>query len=480
MVRPLPISLGRGSNKADHGQAGLASFENCFAKDLGEEGKSSFTVQVINGCEEFAVVNTAGIETMFGMEFLLLTVAGNVLSSVSLDGGAVTEVGGLLGDGLVTMAANRRTPDPQVAIVRGSLWYVFSNGILTAGSDADLPPPIYVVEILGYFVFLIEDGRWFISSNNDILIDALDFAEAEASADKNVAAAVRGRTLFIFGTRSIEAWDVSGDATFPFAFTTSINMGCYAAGSVRNALIWQSGRMSDTVIWAATDQNGGYAGIFMLDGYQAVPISTTEVDNAVRDEPLKSSIRSMAWTEDGLPYYAIAGSTFTMVYAGKTGRWHRRYSGTGGRWYANCCAQFGSKLLFGHHSNGKVYESRHDLMDEAGNVIVMTIQPPPINTWPLSFKVPAIYIDMLVGVGKISGNEMDADPNLIVDYTTDGGVTWSAERKLPMGRIGENYRKLRVPALGRFGPSGFTLRMRCSARVSRGMQQLAIDVVPLR
>lgn len=479
MGNPIPISMGRGSNAARQGLSGLAMFENAYVEDLGESGKTSFTAQCINGWRDFATLETGAITKQIVVSQLLLAICGNYLFSVTYDGGVVTKVGGITGTGPATMAVNRKTPDAQVAIVRDGLWYIFEAGILTQGTDPDLPPPLFVVEVLGYFVFLIEDGRWFISSNNGSAIDPLDFAEAEASADKNVAAAVRGRTLIIMGQRTTEFWDVNGDATFPFGFTAAINMGCYAAGSVANFNLQQGNSTADTIVWAATDRNGAYAGVVALNGYTPTIISTPQVDRAIRDEPTKSSISAMAWTEDGHPFYAISGSSFTLVYDGKTGEWHGRRSRNKQAWNALSHCHFGDKVIFGHRTNGKLYESVNGLFDEAGDEIVFRIQPPPITMWPRRFQVGAVYIDMVPGQGRVTTDTDAANPKVFVDYSKDGGISWGPQRQYELGQVAQAYKRIVVRALGRFDHNGLTLRITCSARVVRALQQLAIDAEAL-
>lgn len=479
MANPNPVSIGRGSQAARQGLAGLSLFENAYVEDLGEQGKTSFTAQVINGCEEFASTNGEPVYKQLPLGSILLVVAGITLLTINQDGTTVTTVGGIPGDGPVTMAANRKTPDAQVAIVRSGMWHIYEGGTLTQGADPDLPPPIMVVEILGYFVFLIEDGRWFISENNGTTIDALDFAEAESSSDKNVAAAVRGRTLIIMGERTTEFWDVNGNAVFPFGFTAGISIGCYAAGSVCKSTVKQGNAFVDTIIWAATDDKGAYAGVVMLTGYSPVPISTAEVDRAIRDEPDKSSISAMAWTEDGHLFYSISGSSFTKVFDGKTGEWHGRKSRGEKHWYALSHAHFGDRVLFGHRDNGKIYESRADLKDEAGDEIVFRIQPPPIHMWPHRFQVAALYLDMIPGVGVTSTVETDSAPKLLLDYSKDGGRSWSAQRQYELGATGITSRRIIARQMGRFDPNGLTVRITCSARVVRALQQMAVEAIPL-
>jgi hypothetical protein len=478
----VPISMGRGSNKARFGQGGATQFVNAYVEDMGEAGKTSFSAYAINGWNAFASLpNGNGVRRMLGVDDVLLAVANRLLFSTNAFGTAVTTIGGIPSDGFVTMAHNRKTPNKQVAIVCDGLWFIYEGGTLTQGSDTDLPPPIFVVESDGYFFFLIQDGRWFLAGPNEGLsIDPLDFAEAEASSDKNVAAAVRGRTFIPFGEKSAEFWDPNGDPIFPYSRTTAIDVGCYAAGTVANLLVTKGGTARDMVIFAGTNKEGAYAGIMALDGYQPTVISSPEVDRLVRDEPNKAALRCLAWTEDAHSYYTLSGTSFSTTWDGKTGEWHDRRSISSPRWNAGCVVQFGGMTLFGHQTSNTIANSLPDVFDENGSPIVWQIQPPPIHMYPKWFKVNTVYVDMITGVGLNSGNDDDDQPELVFDYSKDGGVSWAVARRIPLGGMNERYRRVKIRSLGRFDHNGVTLRFRCSAKVVKGLQQLAIDATPLK
>lgn len=482
MSEPIPVAFGRGSNRARHGQGGIARFVNAYVEDMGEEGKTSFSAFAINGWQLFATLSGGGaLRRMAVVDNTLLAVAGRTLFSVNAAGTNVTAVGGIFADGMVTMAHNRKTPFKQVVIVSDGLWWLYEGGGLTQGSDADLPAPIYVVEIDGYFVFIIADGRFFIAGPNEgSEIDPLDFAEAEASSDGNVAAAVRGRTLIIMGERSTQFWDPNGSEDFPFSPTTSIDVGCYAAGSVANLLVTRGDAVVDTVIYAATDKHGSYCGIVALDGYTASIISTPEVDRLIRDEVSKANLMAMAWTEDARPFYAISGTDFTVTWDGKSKEWHHRKSPGSNRWNASCVAQLADQVLFGHRTESEIFKSLPTVFTEDGQPIVWQIQPPPIHIWPKSFKIDELQLDMITGVGLNSGNDDDDDPELVIDYSKDGGDSWAVQRRASLGQQAQRKTRVKERWFGRFDHNGVTFRFRCSAAVVKGLQQMALRTTALR
>lgn len=476
MADPIPISLGQGSNVSRNGLEGVAEFVNAYVEELGEGGKVQFPIYAINGLESFATLTSgAGTRAMLPLDSRLLAVAGRLLFSVSA-GGVVATVGGIPSDGFVTMARNRRTPNPQVAIVCDGLWFIYEGGTLTQGTDTDLPPPICVVEMDGFFVFLIADGRWFISGIDDGgTIDGLDFSRASTSADPLVMGAARGRDLVLLGLNSTEFHQNTGGEDFPFTLTTSIDMGCFAAGSVANITIIRGGQAADTLMWAATDSQGGYLGIVLLNGYTPAVVSTSEVDRLMRDETDPASIRAMAWTEDGHPFYAISGTSFTRVYDARTGDWHARKSYNSSRWRASCHAQFGAAHIFGDYTTTALYRSQPTVYSEASEPIIWTVSAPPIHMFPHRFRVNAIHIDALTGVGLVSSTEAQANPVLMLDYSRDGGASYGAQRQCALGRAGQRHTRIKERSFGIFDKNGMTLRMSCSANVIKGVLGAAIE-----
>jgi hypothetical protein len=477
MADPIPIQLGRGTNKGRHEQEGVASLVNCYVERLGEGGKVEWPIYAINGFDSFATLgatDAADVRAMLALDTQVLVVAGSVLYSTNEAGTPVTTVGGVLSDGFVTMARNRRSPNPQVVIVCDGLWFLYEGGSVSQGSDTDLPAPIAVVEIDGYFVFLISDGRWFISGIDDTTVDGLDFTEAQSSPDRNVMAAVRGRELIIMGERSLEFYvDNAGSEDFPFTRIQTASIGCFSAGSVQK-IIAQAGSAVDTVIWAATDNKGSYAGILVLDGYSGRKISTPEVDRLILAEPSPASIRSMSWTEDGHAFYAISGTSFTKVFdtmflGSPEAGWHDRKSYGLDRWRAQCHAQIGQTHIFGDYATNKLYKSNRATYSEPTSPIVAEVVTPPVHMFPHPFVVDALYIDALTGVGVNSATESDADPQLMLDYSDDGGATFGGERMVDLGADAQRHVSIRETEFGMFGANGVSFRMRCSAAVAKGL-----------
>lgn len=481
MGDPVPISLGSGSSEGRYGQEGIANFVNCYVEQLGEGGKVQWPIYAINGTTSFATLPLGGgIRSMLTLNNTLLALSGRILFSMDANGNNITAVGGIPSDGFATMARNRQSPNPQVVIVCDGSWFIYQNGVLSVGNDSDLPPPVCVVNVNGYFVFPIADGRWFISSIDDTAVDGLDFTSANFSADPNVMAAVRGRELIIFGTQSMQFYVDNASADFPFSLVQTANIGCYAAGSVAKIIIQSGNNASDSVIWAATDHKGGYAGVMVMSGYSGSKISTPKIDSLIRDEPDPTSIRAFAWTEDGHSFYCITGTSFSRTWDSNTGKWHSRKSYGLDRWRMSCHAQIGQSHIFGDYNSNVLYVSDPSLFTENGQPIATEIVTPPVHMFPNPFTIDTLYMDVMTGVGVNSDTDSDANPQLMLDYSDDGGASFGGLRHVDLGADGQKYVNLDERAFGRFTYNGVSFRLRCSAAVAKGILQLAVDAKKLK
>lgn len=475
----VDVALARTSNPSRTGHDGVAKLVNAYVKDLGPQAKHGITIEAFPGLRTFAtLINGGESRAHVVVNTTLYAVSGPNVYSVDTSGTA-TLLGSIEGSGLVTMAANRRQPDPQIGIVvSDGLYYIVENNILTQVSDPDLQPPIAIFERDGYFIFVHRSGRFSYSAINDgTMIDGLDFATAESRADLNVTGATRGTDNLIFGTQTLEFWRNTGDADAPFERIQSVNIGAYSAGSVAEVTAVINKQTVDSVAWAATDEHGAYLGIMLLSGYSAIKISEEAQDRALRDEPDPLTIRSMTFSEEGHTFYVITGSSFSWAYDTTLGSWSERKSYGLPRWRAQSYAQFAGKHIVGDYATNTLYEMRSDLSDEAGSPLVMTVQTPPVHAFPFGLQHHALYVDATPGVGLNSASPELLEPQMLVDWSDDGGATWSGQRSIALGREGERAKRIMTRRLGQ--ARSRTYRLTVSAAVVRTLSNAKADVTQL-
>ena len=102
-----PLQLGIRSNPTRYSHEGNARLTNCYAEQLGEEGKNPWAIYAIPGFIAFSTIGTnAETRAMLEVEGTLYVVSGQSLYRIDIFGNA-TSIGAIGTDGLVTIARNR-------------------------------------------------------------------------------------------------------------------------------------------------------------------------------------------------------------------------------------------------------------------------------------------------------------------------------------------------------------------------------------
>ncbi|MEQ8822752.1 MAG: hypothetical protein RIC14_00080 [Filomicrobium sp.] len=458
----VPISLGMRSNRSRHGHEGGSGFVNCYAENIGEEGKSQYAVYACDGLDSYATVTGSGVRAMQGVEGEgLYVAAGRTINHIDPAGNAVP-IGGIISDGLVSMARNRAAT-AQVGICSDGIFKIAQGTAIASVTDPDLPPANSVCGMDGYFILTTPDGRYFITEINDgFSIDGLDFANAEANPDGLVRGFVRNRDLCLFGNRSTEFHQNTGGSDFPFTRTTSTDVGCLSGASVAT--------VDQTVAWVAHDGT-----VRLLNGYQGQIISTHEVERLIDGDPNKDSIVGFSWARRGHVFYTLNGTNWTKTFDVGTNRWHDRESDGSSRWRIGSQHNFGGQDIFGDIETGELFTMNPDTYSEGGNPIIMQIETPPVTSFPHRMIHNELMIDVIPGVGLNTTDEHNRDPKIILDYTEDGGATWSTERHISVGVQGQVKRRVRARRLGLAREDGRAYRLTMSAEVVRGVMAMAVD-----
>lgn len=459
-----PISLGTQSNRARYGHQGTARLINCYTEKVGEEGKSPVSVHAVDGFDAFATPAVAGaVRSMLSLsDSDLYAVIGRLMYRVDSSGSA-TSLGGIPSDGFCSMARNR-SATPQIAIVCDGLYFKVEGGALTQIFDPDLPPPTSVCNLNGYFVFQLKDGRMFSSELDSENVLATDFTTASSKPDGGVIAWVRGQELLSGGTESIEAWADQGGETFALSRVTNVkrsedqkDIGVKSAASVAESY------------FVGSDNT-----VRVISGYQAQRVSSHYLERLIEAETDPSTIRGFSWGSAGHTFYAVTGSTWTYVYDSTTSLWHERKSYGRDNWRISHATQFGNAVIFGDDANGKLYRNNATTNTEAGEFLVCEVWMPPVHAEPYRLRHNALYVDVVPGVGIASGATENADPQLMMDYSDDGGATFSTQRTASLGTEGNRLRRVRFNRLGVARTR--TYRLSISASVARSIGQISLDM----
>lgn len=434
-----PIQLPLRTNQARDTAAGSAKLVNCYSTPIGEDSKAASPVYACDGWSSFSTLTSGGVTRgMINLnDSLLWVMSGGNLYSVTT-GGTATNRASVATSGTAYFARNRAaTPDIMMVTSDGLTRTISGTTVTTPSYHADIDSNLFnsVCQHDGYFVITKSDGEFYITGIDNVAIDALDFAKASTYADGLVRGLPRGRDIALAGSSSIEFWQNTGNADFPYQRVHVANFGTYAAPAMVNVVAVVDSAMVDTIIWPATDPAGGFAGVFMLGGYDARKISNWEVDNAIRTAT-KSAIRAYAYPSQGDTFYCITdAATFSYEFNCRTGAWHQRKgSGLNFAQTVDACV-FNNSVIFGDYTSGLLYQQ-----STAG--------------------VP----------GSASLVSLRTSKN--------NGTTWTTARTKAVGTSSNRAQRAKFTALGQSREDGFQLELKITNAYVEGSNAIDATVIP--
>lgn len=325
----------------------------------------------------------------------------------------------------------------QLILVDGPYGYFYDFTTLAYNqiTDPAFPGATQVTFQDGYFIFIKPNsGQFFISGLNAVTFDALDIASSEGSPDNIVATVSDHRDLWMFNEQTVEVFYDSGAALFPFERVQGayIEVGCAAAFSVA--------KMNNTVIWLGKDERGTGI-VYMAAGYQPTRISTHAVEQAIQKYGDISDAVAYTYQENGHYFYVLnfTNANTSWVFDSSTKLWHERIyynQGAPERHRANSHAFAYSTHVVGDYQNGNLYQLSTDFKDDNGNALIRKRAAPHITDGLTRLSHHSFQLDIETGTG-LDGIGQGTDPQAMLRWSDDGGHTWSNEKWVSIGKIGQ-------------------------------------------
>lgn len=395
-----------------------AKLVNAFSEKADGDKTADFAIMAIPGLVLFSDISGAAVRGIHRMINQLYAVVGSTLYSVS-SGGVATPLGTIGGTSPVRIVDN----GTQLAIHGGPLGqtgYILDGGTVYT-QPTNLPPVSDVTYIDGYFVWCVANSDQFIISalNDGLSYDPLDVATVEGAPDYLVGVVNDHRELQFYGTDTVEIWYNNGDADFPFARQGNafIERGCID----KNSLV----KIDNSVMFIGDDRV-----CYRLNGYDPVRISTHAIEYHLGRA---SYYRAFTTTLDGHKIYAVNTDAGCFVYDAATGAWHERKSFGKDNYRVSCATTAYGTTIVGDGYTGKLYTLDLDDYTENGEIIPIEVEIPTIEQNRERLTLYALEIYCETGVGTA----LDPDPQIIMQYSKDGGRTWSNEMWRTLGAVGE-------------------------------------------
>jgi hypothetical protein len=235
---------------------------------------------------------------------------------------------------------------------------------------------------------------------------------------------------------------------FPFERINGafIEQGCAAKFS--------PAKMDNTVYWLTSDERG-YGTVQRAQGYQPQRISTHAVEFAIGQMSRIDDAVAYTYQQEGHSFYVLNFPTAqqTWVFDASTSLWHQR------AWRdpadnvlkqdrAICQMAFAGETLVGDNANGNIYVLDLEYFTDNGDPISRIRACSHLADPEYRYQFfDSLQVDMQTGVGLVVGQ--GSDPQAILQWSDDGGYSWSNELWASIGKIGERRTRVKWRRLGR-------------------------------
>lgn len=413
----------------------------------------NYFLRVSDGISQGILIGRSGLvpETSLGGRVRAMVDNNGVLFAVAA--GAVWKVIGITAtkvgdvpDGPAVMAAS----GPEVAIVVGGGYYICDGTTTTQYATGALTTASSVVYQDGYFVVTgssagRDDALTVSALNDGTKFDATDFAFAENAPDEIKGAINDHGELWLFGSKTIEAWYNSGDVDFPFARNNGAQKerGCLNGQTIA--------KEDNSVFWIGQDRVAYRSG-----GGNPEVISNREIEEILADAVID---RAYTFKDRGHKFYAIRLSGRpTLCFDLTTGLWSERSTGVEDEEWIATSAENVSGVQYIGTTTGKICAlSENVFTDDGAMVRAEAVSVPAEMPYP-GRAVNSVEISLNVGT-------VDASGQIMLQTTKDGRI-WGVEKWRSLGSLGSYQKTPRWRGLGRFTPR-FQVRVRITDPVNR-------------
>ena len=403
---------------------------NSYLEPAPPAAKTAAAVVACFGIKDFLSFGTGPMRGAEIVNNLGYVVSGTQLYSVTA-GGLVTPLGSIPGAGPIFIDGD----GSHVMVTVNGPSYLWDGAVTAQITDPDFPGYEWVAFLDGYMVGGPGDGRVYVNHTafDPSGWDALDFASAEAAPDDVVVGIVDHRELFLFGRQTTEVWYNSGDPAFPLSRTSS---GFMEIGTTSK---YGPAKIDNSIFFPATDGT-----VRRVNGYTPVRISQTAMEQAIAKYAAQECVGS-TWIENGHSMYGLTYNEATWVYDVSTQLWHERQSYGYSNWRAAFVLRGNNTTYVGDRTSNKLGILDAGTFTEWGDTLVSQVAAPAIAQDNLLIPHASLELVFEQGVGTTGQGE---DPRVMLDWSDDGGRTWSNEIWRQLGKAGDFRRAALFNRLG--------------------------------
>lgn len=449
-----------GYGKSQSPIADCSTLQNLYVERAQNPGsKSAAWLYPTPGMREFGSVTETGGKRIFSTaasDSRVFAVIGTKLYEVLADGNT-TERGTVATDSNPATICTNGDGGQQLFITAGGNGYCYDLLTNTLTQVAFLNGKATQAGFIGgyFLVFDLLTGTVYQSDLYDgLTFDPLNFFQRNTQADDWSAMFVMSwAQVFLPGTKTRDTYYNSG--TFPIPFAPS-QSGTQTEGCAATFSVCECGQQ---IAWLGTTAQGGYK-VFAASGYQASVISTNAIEFALSrytQEDLSHAVGE-SYTDQGHDFYLLTVGDTTFCFDFATGEWHTRRtfldatSGQLGPWRARFhCFGF-NKHLWLDVNSGTIYQSDIEFTTDVDDLPIQRQRTTPsVCLANQVLDVGDIELKMQVGVGNAgaaAATDPGVNPQIGLEISRDGGLTWGRQRFAAVGRQGQYLLRVRWQSNG--------------------------------
>ena len=323
----------------------------------------------------------------------------------------------------------------DISIYSGQNGYVYNTTNNTLTQIPDFQGSIACGFLDQYMIGLRPDGTfWFTSDVGDALsFSTFDTYSSEASPDILVGLAVTTREVWVFNKSTIEIFYNAGQQ-FERNNGAVIQRGCMANNSIQV--------VNGIPFWLGDDGR-----VYMANGYQAQPISTSAIEAEFAKSADLTNCHSYQWESRGHVVYCLTiNDGMAFCYDLATQIWHRRESFLSRNSNAWAVVRVGNSqyCIDRNTSNIYLFDWNYYRDDDAFNTLVCKRRTQYYHAngqW-----MRCNVLELIMNTGDVPPNTTS---EVLLRYSDDSGRNWSNYRKVTLGATGEYAKDIRFYNLGR-------------------------------
>ena len=466
---PLPIPFR--TNPGLGQDARTAKVLNAYAEFGDEEGKSRIRLLPVAGMKPFGTENGTGCRGMMYLEdeSLLYAVQGARLFKVEEDK-TITSLGFIAGSKPPFMARND-ADNQQIVIVSEGKAYVVEQGVLTSkrytqtivNDDGTETEEVLnfsgVAYAGGYFMFWLDNGKFYVSDLQSTEVNSLQFATAEGDPDGLTAIHGTVNSAYLIGPDTIEVWSITGQE-FPFRRVSGAHLqfGSRSPHTIKD--------FNNAVVMVCSDNV-----VRLVSGYSYKDISSKEVSDLIEAEEDKSNLVGFTHIRGENKFYVLQGTGWTREYNAATGFWSTRGDVFENQWHCIHHARAWNKDIYGDLITGQLFEGDYNLFTDDSKPLAWGFDTPLIHDAPNGLAFASVDIDVETGQGLPGNNPAF----LMLSYSDDNGRTFPDLLHLSLGKQGEYNTRVQSHELSQCDEKGRIFKLRITDPVIRSIHGFYAD-----